>query len=264
MKYLFVLISILFQCERAFAQTQFRVSARFRTREAVQGVAVDKDHFYTINTRGIGKYDKTTGKFINEVKIPLGQVIHLDGGIVIKNKLFCAHSNYPGIPMMSSIEIFSTRDLKHTGSHSFGTKYGSCTWADFFNNSWWVCFAHYDQFRSATGKGTESTILVRFDRKWNEESSWIFPENVISDVRPMSISGGSWGPDGKLYITGHDSSKVYVLQLPQTGSVLEYSGTARIESCGQGIAWDRTGQNNLYGIIRKENAVIVSVLSNQE
>jgi hypothetical protein len=162
--------------------------------------------------------------------------------------------------MISSIEIFSTDDLKHTGSHSFGIKYGSCTWADYYQNSWWICFAHYDQFKKDIGTGTESTVVVRFDGEWNEKESWTFPVDVISEIRPMSASGGSWGPDGNLYITGHDSAKVYILRLPRSGSVLEYLRSAKIASHGQGIAWDRSAKNILYGIIRKDNSVVVSEL----
>jgi hypothetical protein len=257
MKYLFALF-LFMSTGLTFSQVQFHKTDKFVTIEAVQGVAVDKDHFYTINTRGIGKYEKLTGKFIKELKMTTGPIIHLDGAIVIKDKLYCAHSNYPGIPMKSSIEIFSTSDLKHTGTHVFEVNHGSCTWADFYKNSWWVCFAQYDQFKASTGKGSEGTVLVRYDSKWNEKESWTFPEKIINEIKPMSVSGGSWGPDGKLYVTGHDSASIYILKLPAKGHILEYTGTAKIESRGQGIAWDRSGSNRLYGIIRKENAVVVS------
>jgi len=76
----------------------------------------------------------------------------------------------------------------------------------------------------------------------------------------MSVSGGSWGADGKLYITGHDSAEVYILKLPLSGSVLEYLQSVKIDSRGQGIAWDRSEKDMLYGIIRKDNSVVVSEL----
>lgn len=241
-------------------QAGFQTSNVYPTRGAVQGVAVGKNHFFTINSRGIGKYDKITGRFISEWKDDSGRIIHLDGGVVINDTLFCAHSNYPGIPMTSSIEMFSVEDLSHTGSHSFGIRYGSCTWADFYKNSWWICFAHYDQFKNETGKGTDWTVLVRFDNSWQEQESWTFPASLIAEIRPMSCSGGSWGPDGNLYVTGHDSSKVYMLRIPEKGSVLEFIFPATIESSGQGIAWDRTTTRDLYGIVRKSNTVIRSEL----
>ena len=256
-------LQLLFCTGLSFSQTEkagFRTIKIFKTPEARQGVAVDANYFYSVNSTGIGKYSKETGSLVLSWKDTTGIIVHLDGGVVIKDKLYCAHSNYPGIPMTSSIEIFSTKDLKHTGSHSFGIKYGSCTWADFYDNSWWICFAHYDQFKKDINKGTEWTVVVRFDVDWNEKESWTFPQNVISEIKPMSVSGGSWGADGKLYITGHDSAKVYILKLPQSGSVLEYLHSAKIDSHGQGIAWDRSKKNMLYGIIRKENSVVVSEL----
>jgi len=247
----------------SFSQTgraEFQTREIYKTAETRQGVAVDAGCFYSVNSKGIGKYNKLTGNQVITWNDTTGRIIHLDGGVVIGDKLFCAHSNYPQIPMTSSIEVFSSADLRHVESHSFGIRYGSCTWADFFDNSWWLCFAHYDQFRKDLNKGTEWTLLVRFDSEWNEKDSWTFPEKVISQIRPMSVSGGSWGPDGRLYTTGHDSAEIYVLRLPQAGSVLEYVETVKTDFRGQGIAWDRTEKNILYGIIRKDNSVVVSEL----
>jgi hypothetical protein len=258
-----LLLQFLLVAGISFSQTGkagFQTRKIFNTLEARQGVAVDADYFYTVNSTGIGKYNKKTGSLILTWKDTTGIIAHLDGGVVKKDKLFCAHSNYPGIPMTGSIEIFSTKDLRHVSSHSFGIKYGSCTWADFYDNTWWVCFAHYDQFKKEINKGTEWTMLVRFDSDWSEKESWTFPQNVIAEIRPMSASGGSWGPDGKLYITGHDSAKVYILKLPRSGSVLEYVQSVKIDSHGQGIAWDRSEKDMLYGIIRKDNSVVVSEL----
>ena len=31
----------------------------------------------------------------------------------------------------------------------------------------------------------------------------------------MSNSGGSWGPDGFLYLTGHDPAEIYKMRLPK-------------------------------------------------
>lgn len=189
-----------------------------------------------------------------------GQIIHFDGGVVINEKLYCAHSNYPLIPMTSSIEIFDAKTLSHIGSHSFGIKYGSCTWTDFYNDAWWVCFAHYDKFEQELTFDNRWTVLVKFDKNWQELESWIFPENVLAEFKPMSCSGGSFGPDGNIYVTGHDSAKIYVLKIPEMGSVLQQIKTMRVEIHGQGIAWDRTGKQNLYGIIRKQNLVVQSKL----
>jgi hypothetical protein len=247
----------------SFSQPQaekFETIRSFKTNEVHQGVAVDKKFFYSVNTKGIGKYDKKSGEFISEWKDAFNQIIHLDGGVVVNDKLYCAHSNFPGIPMTSSIEVFNKNTLEYIDSFSFGIKYGSCTWADYYNKSWWVCFSHYDRFVSETNTDSRWTVLVNFDRNWNELESWVFPETVLSELKPMGCSGGSWGPDGNLYVTGHDSTKVYVLQLPETGSVLQYINTLKVDFNGQGIAWDRSDKNYLYGIIRKKDTVVKSKL----
>jgi hypothetical protein len=254
------LISGACLCFSQTGKAEFQTRVTYKTAETRQGIAVDSGYFYSINSRGIGKYNKITGNQVITWNDTTGRIIHLDGGVILGDRLFCAHSNYPQIPMASSIEIFSAADLRHVDSYSFGNRYGSCTWADFYDNSWWICFAHYDQFRIDLNKGTEWTLLVRFDSYFVEKDSWTFPEKVISQVRPMSVSGGSWGPDGRLYIAGHDSAEIYILKLPQTGSVLEYVQEIKTDSRGQGIAWDRSKKNILYGIIRKDNSVVVSEL----
>jgi hypothetical protein len=54
---------------------------------------------------------------------------------------------------------------------------------------------------------------------------------------------------------------VYIMKLPQSASVLEYLQSVKIDSRGQGIAWDRSEKDKLYGIIRKDNSVVVSELA---
>jgi len=253
----FLFIICVFSCRSAFitAQDRFETVETFTTKQAHQGVAVDDECFYTVNTKGIGKYDKKSGTLIAEFNDTTGAIIHFDGAVVVEDKIYCAHSNFPAVPMTGSIEVYDKSTLKHIDTHSFGAKYGSCTWADYYNGWWWVCFGHYDRFRPETGTDARWTTLVRFDRNWNESASWLFPDTVIAEMKPMTCSGGSWGPDGNLYVTGHDSAKVYVLQIPETGSALIYLTTLKAEIKGQGIAWDRTEQHCLYGIIRKKNSV---------
>lgn len=78
----------------------------------------------------------------------------------------------------------------------------------------------------------------------------------------MSNSGGSFGPDGWLYITGHDASQAFVVQIPSAGSVLIWVATVDLPSiAGQGIAWDRSaraqgGNGTLFGISRESRQVV--------
>jgi hypothetical protein len=78
----------------------------------------------------------------------------------------------------------------------------------------------------------------------------------------MSNSGGSFALDGWLYITGHDASAAYALQIPSAGSVLIWVATVDLpDIAGQGIAWDRSartqgGNGTLYGISRESRQVV--------
>src|SRR5678815_2243433 len=92
--------------------------ARFNAPEARQGIAVDAQHVYAVTDRGIGKYEKSTGRFVAKWEgAKGGPIIHLDSGAVIDGKLYAAHSNYPQEPMTSSVEIWDAETLKHIGTH---------------------------------------------------------------------------------------------------------------------------------------------------
>ncbi len=230
----------------------------FRIEEAKQGVAVDRNYFYVINSSTITKHDKETGEQTAKWDGGTIGVKHLNSGVVIKGKLYCATSNYPDAPMAGSIEIFDTRTLEHTGSHSFGIFRGSTTWIDKRKGSWYVGFAHYTGNGSSEGKDTRWTTVAKFDRKWRETGAWIFPENIIKLFTPMSNSGATWGNDGKLYCTGHDEPEIYVLEIPRNGYTLNHVETITTPVHGQGIAIDRSANDKLvmYGIRRDKNLVI--------
>jgi len=243
-----------------FAQhtIQFVKLAKFKAEEARQGVAVDEQFFYAIDSRKIAKYLKTTGKLIKKwEERENGPIIHLDSGVIVNGKLVCAHSNYPGIPMTSSVEIWDAETLEHIETHSFGIRWGSCTWIDRHNDHWWAAFAHYDQFEDQTGTTNAYTVLVQFDDQWNELESWTYPSVVLERFDGMSNSGGSWGPDGRLYITGHDQGEIYAMSLPEAGSQFILEEIIPIDIEGQGIAWDREREYILYGIRRSQTEVVV-------
>ena len=138
---------------------------RFDAKEARQGIAVDSNYIYVIGTQEIGKYCKKDGKHVKSwVGEEDGPIIHLDSGVIIDGLLYCAHSNYPGIPMTSSVEIWDAKTLEHIDSHSFGINWGSCTWVDYHNGFWWASFAQYEKWKHETGKGSEWTTVVKFDK----------------------------------------------------------------------------------------------------
>lgn len=226
----------------------------FPAAEARQAVAVDAGSFYAINSRSIARYDRKTGARIaawTEAKD--GPIIHLDSGVVVDGKLYTAHSNYPEWPMTSSVEIWDAATLKHVGTHSFGIDRGSLTWIDYRDGTWWGGFANYNRVfdRSPMAYGNKyNTQIVRFDADWRVAEAWVLPPELLEKFGDMSNSGGSWGPDGRLWITGHDEPEVYALALPEAGSVLRWVGTAPLDIAGQGVAWDRTQQGVIWGVVR--------------
>jgi hypothetical protein len=155
--------------------------------------------------------------------------------------------------MTSSIEIWDARTLEHIGSHSFGINWGSLTWVDFHDGFWWMTFANYDQpygpDRTAYGHKA-ATQLIKFTQDFSMVESWVLPQSILEKFGIMSNSGGSWGPDGFLYLTGHDLGELYKVQLPSAGSVLALVATIQIPVRGQGIAWDRSDPGVLYGVVR--------------
>ena len=241
--------------------SHFQEVRRYATEEATQGVAVDENFFYAISNRRIGKYDKYTGQRVGGWEgEPAGPIIHLDSGIVRDGLLYCAHSNYPGVPMVSSIEIFDTDTLEHVGSHSFGILGGSATWIDRADGHWWVAFGHYAGRGGVPELGPAWTSLVKFDERWRRVAGYVYPTEVVERFEGMSNSGGTWGSDGRLYATGHDAGVVYVLSLPTAGSVLELNEILPVTAEGQGIAWDSTESDMLYSILRSSRHVVISQL----
>jgi hypothetical protein len=236
----------------------FKEIERYKIPEAKQGVAVDDSFFYVVDDRQIAKHEKGTGKFIKKWNDEEdGPIIHLDSGAIIDGLLVCAHSNYSGVPMTSSIEIWDPKTMEHTNTHSFGIRWGSCTWIDRYDGHWWAAFAHYNKLKEKNLTDNTYTTLVKFDDKWRMIEAWVYPKKIIDRFDGMSNSGGSWGPDGRLYLTGHDHSELYVVSFPKAGSVLKLDEIIPIGNRGQGIAWDRSDPGVIYTIRKKEREVVV-------
>lgn len=235
---------------------------RFPIENAIhlQGVAVDMDYFYAISNFTISKYRKSDGSFVTTWDGRKDGIIkHLNSGVVINGKLYCANSNFPENPMVSSIEIFDTKTMKHIENHSFGIFAGSATWIDRNGGYWWVVFANYDGKHSSEGRDNRWTTLVKFNDNWNELESWVFPKKVLDDFAPNSNSGGNWSRDGKLYITGHDKKEMYIMKLPDIGYTLQLLRIVPVLNPGQAIAIDRSKKNRetIYAVDREENSVLV-------
>lgn len=222
---------------------------------ARQAVAVDAQNFYAINNHTIVKYDKESGQEVARWEGgEEGPITHLDSGTIVDGKLYAAHSNYPEWPMASSIEIFDPVTMKHVGTHSLGIDRGSLTWIDRdANGTWWGAFANYNRVfgKSPLAYGNKfNTQIVRFDGDWRVAEAWVLPDRLVEKFGDMSNSGGSFGPDGKLYITGHDNPELYILELPEAGPVLRWTATIPLKVAGQGIAFDHSEPDVIYGVIR--------------
>ena len=236
------------------AATSFEQIAELAVPEANQGVGVDDRYFYAVDNQAIAQYDKATGNLVKKWQGQKdGPIVHLDGAMLMDGKLYAAHSNYPGWPMTSSVEIFDADTLEHVGTHSFGVRWGSLTWVDWHDDHWWMTFANYDQ-RIGPGRtpygGKANTVVIEMTDGFEPVRSWTLPKEVLDRFEDMSNSGGSWGPDGFLYLSGHDPAEVYKMTLPEAGSVLKLVEIVPLNIRGQGIAWDRTQPGVIYGIMR--------------
>jgi len=240
-----------------------RIEKVFTTFDARQAVAVDAEHFYAVNNFRITKHDKITGEALLQwdgVSDNSGPLIHLDSAMVLDGKLYAAHSNYPLSPMVSSIEMWDAETMAHVQSHSFGIQLGSMTWIDRHDGYWWGGFGNYDRVQLGMDKPygeTRMSQVVKMDDQFRIVEQWALPAALHPKMSPMSNSGGSWGPDGLLYLTGHDYPELYVMQVPKSAGTLEWVATVHIPGLnGQGIAWDRAEQGRvLWGILkRKEEA----------
>ena len=234
-----------------------REARRYDAPEAKQAVAVDANHFYAISNSTIAKYDRKTGKRVADWRSSSERPLrHLNSGIIHDGKLYCAHSNYPQWPETSSIEVWDTESMTHVNTHSLGIcNEGSLTWIQPIEDGWYAVFANYSKKvnDNPVAKSHQSTQLVRYDDQWRRTSGWAFPQTVLDRFEPHSCSGGAWGPDEKLYCTGHDLGEIYQLAIPKAGSTLVLTKTIGAPITGQGIAFD---DKQLWGIDRAKKQVV--------
>jgi hypothetical protein len=227
--------------------------------EADQGVAVDTRYFYPVDNSVVAKYDMADGKAVDRWDgTATGLLRHLNSCIHDAGKLWCANSNYPATPMGSSIEVFDAATLDHVMSHSLGLlDEGSITWFDKYRGGYIAGFAHYDGSGGVGFKDHRYSSVVTFDAEWRRTGGWLFPSTVAARMSPNAASGGAIGPDGWLYLLGHDRPEMYVVARPSAGPSLVHIATIDLEAEGQAFSWAQDGSRSVYAIDRKKGLVRV-------
>ena len=238
-----------------------RLSARtirtFTAPEARQGVAADARHFYPVDNAVIAKYEIASGKRVAGWSgTGDGFIRHLNSCLAEGGRLHCANSNYPDTPMASSIETFETTTLRHTATHSLGmTDEGSLTWFDRTASGWIAGFAHYDQKGGVAFKDHRFSSVVSFDTEWRRTGGWLLPRTALERMAPYAASGGAIGPDGWLYLLGHDRPEMYVAAQPPRGPSLVHVATIDLEADGQAFSWAQDGSRRIFTIDRRKGLV---------
>lgn len=225
--------------------------------EARQGAAVSDTSFYAIVNHVIGRYDKVTGEVLARWTGPRGGLIrHLNSCFVERGELLCANSNHPEIPMASSIERFDAETLSHLGSKSLGIMdEGSLVWFDQYEGGWIAGFAQYNDETGLPYKTNAYAGVYTFDATWRKTGGWMLPNALVERMAPQAASGGALGPDGLLYVMGHDRKEMYVLGKPTMGPKLIHVATISIDAEGQAFAFDHAADRTLYAISRPNGQV---------
>jgi hypothetical protein len=236
------------------------VVARFAAPDADQGVVVDARYFYAIDNHVIARHRRSDGA--QEARWDGGgdgDIRHINSCARDGHLLLCANSNYPELPMGSSLEWFDPATMRHVRSLSLGLRdEGSLVWAQPLKSGWIAGFAHYDRADGRGGTGYKDSRygnVVLFDREWRRIGGWLLPPSVQSRMQPHSASGGAMGPDGLLYLAGHDRGEIYAMGRPVAGPYLVHLATLAVASRGQAFAFVPGTARDVMVIDRKERSV---------
>ena len=246
---------ILFAALLSLAAVEVR---RIPAAEANQGAAADRDAVFAIDNSTVARYDRRTGRRLAIWRGDPLRFRHLNSCSRRGGYLVCAGSNYPEVPMRSQVLWFDPRTLALRAVREIGGGEGSLTWLDRHRGAWWACFAHYDGKGGEPGRDHRATVLVRYDSAFVPRQRWRFPEAILARLAPRSASGGAWGRDGLLYVTGHDRPEIYVLQAPKHAPELRLVATIAAPTGGQAIGWDGRDARLLWSIDRGRRELVAS------
>jgi len=256
---LLVLLLAPLNAAKPIMKGEFIELRRLPAVEARQGVAVDRDYYYAVSNHAIGKYRRDTGARVGGWECDEGKPItHLNAGLIADGLLHCAHSNYPGVPNRSSLEIWDPVALTHARTVDFGETDGSLTWVDQRSDGWIACFTHYGRRGGLPGRKPEDTWLADYDRDWRLRGRWDFPAQLLTHLgtRGYAISGGAIGPGGDLYVTGHDEPELYVLRFNNKDRLLEWIATVPVPAEGQAFSWDPQQPGVVHLILKRTREII--------
>ncbi|GAA0660215.1 outer membrane protein assembly factor BamB [Sphingomonas insulae] len=233
---------------------------RIASPDAHQGAVADADAVYAIANSAITRINKRDGRIRAAWRGDPLRYKHVNSCIVHGRALVCAASNYPDTPMRSQVLWFDRVTMRLERERDLGVGAGSLTWLDRHGGAWWAGFANYDGRGGTAGRDHRATVLVEYTASFVERRRWRFPAAVLDRFAPRSTSGGIWGDDGLLYVTGHDRPELYVLRTPCAGDTLDLVETIATPTGGQAIGWDGADHRRLWSIDRAGSQVVLSAL----
>lgn len=225
--------------------------------EARQGVASDGEAIYAIDNSTIGKYT-ATGEKLAEFAGDPEAFPHINSCTLVDGELVCAASNYPETPHRGKVEFFDPGTLAYLRSVELPDNPGSLTVIARHDGQWWAVFANYDGNGGVAEQDHRATLLAQLDDEFRVVRRFSFPESVLKRISPRSISGASWGADGRLYVSGHDKPEIYALTVQAEEDVLRHDETYAVASFGQAIDFDPRDAGLLWSIDRESRSVIAS------
>ena len=225
--------------------------------EAHQGVAATASSVYAVDNSQVARYDRANGRRValwqgDSVRFP-----HINSCAPQGRELVCAGSNYPAVPMRSYVVRLDAETLAFRAERALPDAPGSLTWLDWHAGHWWAGFAHYDGKGGAPGHDHRDTIVVRYTRDFAERGRWRFPDAVLTRFAPRSTSGGVWGSDGLLLVTGHDRPELYALRVPARPGTMTLVATVATPTEGQAIG---RASDRLWSIDRDRAELVESAL----
>ena len=253
-----MLLSALLMAAAALVNLEALEVRRLAAAEANQGAAADTNSVYAIDNSQVGRYDKESGRLLARWEGDPARFKHLNSCIVRARELVCAASNYPEVPMASMIVWLDAATLRLRRVRDLPPGPGSLTWLDWYRGSWWAGYANYDGRGGEPGRDHRETAVVRYSPEFEERATYHFPPEVLARFAPRSTSGGAWGDDGLLYVTGHDRPELYAMQVPRAGAVLEHVATIATPTGGQAIGWDPAEPRLLWSIERDASQLVAS------